>query len=170
MKKVLFLSLFFLPALATFSQSVTPADSTPEYIKTGVIPAFTTYKSPDSTSYTLDDVPKGKPILMMLFSPDCGHCQHVTTEILDNISHFKKDRILMFTWLPYSDMAKFYKDYKIANYPEITMAWDSKFFFVPYYHVHMYPKLIIYDKKGHYVKEFDGNINIDDVWKALNNG
>ena len=73
----------------------------------------------------------------------------------------------MFTWLPFSDMMTFYKNYKIANYPEITMAWDPKFFFLPYYHVGTYPMLIAYDKKGHLVKTFSGNINIEDVWKAL---
>ena len=65
-------------------------------------------------------------------------------------------------------MTAFYKDYKIANYPEITMAWDSKYFFLPYYNVRNYPKVIVYDKKGKYVKEFQGDVNIDDVWKTVN--
>lgn len=169
MNKLLFLPLLLLLARSAYSQEVTPAGETPEYIKKGTVPAFITFKAPDSTLYTTGDLEKKTPLLMMLFSPDCGHCQNVTTELLNNINHFKKDRILMITWLPYSDMLKFYKEYKIANYPQITMSWDSKFFFVPYYHVHMYPKLIVYNRKGNYVSEFEGNIKIADVWKAMGN-
>jgi hypothetical protein len=29
------------------------------------------------------------------------------------------------------------------------------------------PKLIVYDKKGKFVKEFQGDIQIEEVWKAM---
>ncbi|MGH2647236.1 MAG: TlpA family protein disulfide reductase [Ginsengibacter sp.] len=167
MRKILFLSGYLLLACAGFSQTKTTADSIPAYIRVGTMPAFTVYKAPDSTTFTKENLRKGMPVLLMIYSPDCGHCQHVATEITDNIDHFKKVQILMFTWLPYSDMMTFYKTYKIADYPQITAAWDKKYFFLPYYHVTSYPKLIVYDKKEKFVKEFQGNIKIEDVWKAL---
>lgn len=167
MKKLLSLSCYLFIVAAGFSQTNTIAGSAPVYISKGSIPAFITYKAPDSTVFTNKDIHKGKPILLMIFSPDCGHCQHVATEITGNMDHFKKAQIYMITWLPYSDMMSFYKTYKIADYPQITMAWDSKYFFLPYYHVQSYPKLIVYNKKGKYVKEFQGNIQIEDVWKAM---
>jgi thioredoxin-related protein len=167
MRKLLFLSGYFLFVSAMLTQTNAQSDSIPAYIRIGTIPAFTTYKAPDSTVFTKKNVQKGKPVLLMIFSPDCGHCQNVTTEITKNIEHFGKVQILMFTWLPYSEMISFYKTYKIADYPQIDLAWDPKYFFLPYYHVQSYPKLVVYDKKGKYVKEFQGNIKIDDVWKAL---
>lgn len=169
MKTILFFSAFLFVAHTGFSQTNTAANETPAYITTPTMPVFTVYKAPDSTVFTNDDVRKGRPTLLMIFSPDCGHCQHVATEITKNISHFKKDQILMFTWLPYNDMTAFYKNYHIADYPQITMAWDPKFFFLPYYHVTSYPKLIVYDRKGKYVKEFQGNIQVEDVWQAMGN-
>ncbi|KAA9035899.1 redoxin domain-containing protein [Ginsengibacter hankyongi] len=167
MKRLLLVSFYLIIAASAFSQTNTQAPTVPEYISKGTIPAFITYKAPDSTVFTNKDVHKGRPTLLMIFSPDCGHCQHVATEITSNIAHFKKAQIYMITWLPYSDMMSFYKNYKIADYPQITIAWDSKYFFLPYFHVQSYPKLIVYDKKGKYVKEFQGNIQIEDVWKAL---
>ncbi len=167
MRKLLFLSGYLFFASAIFSQVNAQNDSVPAYIRLGTIPDFTTYKAPDSTLFTKKNLQKGKPILLMIFSPDCGHCQNVTTEILKNIDHFHKVQILMFTWLPYTEMISFYKTYKIADYPQIDLAWDPKFFFLPYYHVQSYPKLLVYDKKGKYVKEFQGSIKIEDVWKAL---
>lgn len=167
MRKVVFLSGYFLIVSAIFSQASAQSDSIPAYIRIGTIPAFTTYKAPDSTIFTKEDIRKGKPLLLMIFSPDCGHCQNVTTEILKNIDHFGKVQILMITWLPYSEMMSFYKTYKIGDYSQINLTWDPKYFFLPYYHVQSYPKLVLYDKKGKYIKEFQGNIQIEDVWKAL---
>lgn len=169
MKRLLLLSMFFCLNGFLFSQSSATKDSIPAYISKGVIPAFKVYKAPDSSVFTNNDIQKNRPILLMIFSPDCGHCQHVATEITKNIDHFNKVQILMFTWLPYSDMMSFDKTYKIADFPQITLGWDPKYFFLPYYHVSSYPKLIVYNKKGKYVKEFQGNIQIEDVWKALGN-
>ncbi len=167
MKRILFLTAGLLIAMVGFSQK-SMTDTVPAYIRAVVMPSFTTYKAPDSIAFTKQDIRKGKPVLLMIFSPDCSHCQNVTKEIIKNIDHFKKSQIIMITWLPYPDMTAFYRDYKIANYPEITMAWDKKYFFLPYYNVRNYPKLIVYDKKGKYVKEFQGDVNIDDVWKTVN--
>ena len=168
MRKLLFLSASLLISFITFSQSNGLASDTSAYIRKGVIPSFTVYKAPDSTVFTNNNVQKRKPLLLMLFSPDCGHCQEIAKEVIKNINSFKKARILMITWLPYSEMMAFYKTYKIADYSQITLAWDPKYFFVPYYHVSTYPKLIVYNKNGKFTKEFQGNIHMEEVWKAVN--
>ena len=64
-------------------------------------------------------------------------------------------------------MISFYNTYKIADYPQITMAWDKKDFFLPYYHVQSFPMLIAYDKKGKLIKTFDGNVKMETIWKAI---
>jgi thiol-disulfide isomerase/thioredoxin len=163
MKKLLSLSIFFFLANGIFAQSTTK----PAYVTNPTIPAFTVYKAPDSTVFTKENLQKKKPTLLMIFSPECGHCQHETTVLLNNISHFKNAQILMTTWLPYQEMISFYKNYKIAEHPEITMGWDKKGFFLPYYSVQTYPALIAYNKDGKLVKTFSGNIKIEEVWQAL---
>ncbi|HEU5053352.1 MAG TPA: thioredoxin domain-containing protein [Hanamia sp.] len=168
MKKLLFILPCFLISLAGFSQSTTAADKSPEFVKNPNIPDFTIYKAPDSTVFTNDDLKKNKPTLLMIFSPECGHCQNETRELEKYIDHFKNVQILMVTWLPYSEMMAFYHDYKIASYPNITMGWDKKDFFLPYYHVQMYPDMVVYDKHGKYVNSFSGMIKLQDVVDALN--
>lgn len=167
MRKLLFLSGYLFLAATVLSQTNASTDSIPAYIRIGTVPAFTTYKAPDSSLFTKKDLQKGKPLLLMIFSPECGHCQNMVTEILKNIDHFSKNQIIMVTWLPYSDMMSFYKTYKIADYPKVTMLWDPKYFFLPYYHMQTFPKLIVYDKKGKFIKEFQGEIQIEEVWKAM---
>lgn len=169
MKKLPFLFVFVLSAFAGFSQTSVKKNTIPTYISDPIIPEFTVYKAPDSTLFTNENLHKKKATLIMVFSPECGHCQHVTTLLLKDISHFKNTQILMVTWLPYNEMIAFYNNYKIADYPQITMAWDKKDFFLPYYHVQSFPDLIAYDKKGTLIKAFDGNIQLEQIWKAIDN-
>ena len=167
MKRFLIVLTCLFVSYAGFSQTNAKPDNTPEYIKTPTIPDFTVYTAPDSTVFTNLDIKKNKPTLLMIFSPECGHCQNTTRELEKYIDHFKNAQILMVTWLPYTEMMAFYHNYKIAEYPQITMAWDKKDFFLPYYHVQMYPDLVVYNKHGKYVNSFSGEIKMEDVAKAL---
>ena len=167
MKKLSLILSLSLVSYFCFSQTSASNGATPAFISNPAIPGFSLYQAPDSTVFTNEDLHKRKPTVIMIFSPECGHCQHATTLLLQNISHFKNAQILMTTWLPYSEMLAFYKKYKIADYPQITMAWDKKDFFLPYYRVQMYPGLVVYDKKGKYVKSFNGDVNMKEVWEAM---
>ncbi len=167
MKKLLFILPLFLFCYSGFSQTNAAAEKTPAYVLNPSFPDFTVYKAPDSTAFTQKDLKKNEATLLMIFSPECGHCQNETRELIKNIDHFKNTQILMVTWLPYNEMVSFYKMFKLADYPQITVAWDRKDFFLPYYEVQMYPKLVVYDKKGKYVNSFSGPINLEDVWKAM---
>lgn len=169
MKKIFLALTSFMVFGFAFSQSPAANDKRPEYERNPAIPGFTIYKAPDSTVFTNQDLKKKEPTVIMIFSPECGHCQNETRELEKNMDHFKHTQILMVTWLPYSEMLAFYHDYKIAQHPEITMGWDKKDFFLPYYHVQSYPQFVVYDKKGDYVKSFSGVINLQDVWEAAGN-
>jgi len=169
MKPLLVIAACFCISASAFSQKNVSTDKRPDYVKNETFPDFTVYTAPDSTRFTNEDLKKKKPTLLMIFSPECSHCQNVTRELTKNMDHFKNTQILMVTWLPYSEMMSFYHNYKIGQYPQITMGWDKKDFFLPYYQVQMYPKLVVYDKHGKYVDSFNGEINLEDVWKAVGN-
>ena len=158
MKKV-----FLLPALLFFGFSLfAQEDSTaPVYQRFPTIPQFTVYKAPDSTAFSRDDLQKRKPVVFMVFSPDCEHCQHETELLLADIKKFKGAQIVMVTYLPYDEMMAFYKHYDLAKYPEITVARDTKFFFPVFFKVRNLPSIYVYDKKGNFRKNFEGSINPD---------
>ncbi len=169
MKKIFFLTISLCAFYSVFAQAHIAADNEPEYLRNPYIPAFQVFKAPDSTAFTNENLDKKKPVLLMIFSPECGHCQNTTTELLKNIDHFNNVQIVMTTWLPYSEMLTFYNTNKIADYPQITMGWDKKDFFLPYYHVQSYPGLFAYDKDGKFVKSFSGDIQMEQVSEALGN-
>ena len=137
------------------------------YLRFPTIPKFTIYKAPDSTAFSRENLQKKKPVLFMVFSPDCEHCQHETEELLANIKKFKNTQIVMVTYLPYEEMITFYKNYKIANYPQITMARDTKFFFPVFFKVRNLPSVFLYDKKGDFKKAFEGSVKIDSITTEL---
>lgn len=154
--------------LVTGAVAFSQVDSTaPVYLRFPTIPQFTVYKAPDSTAFSKNDLQKRKPVVFIIFSPDCEHCQHETEALIANIDKFKDAQIVMITYLPYEEMIQFYKNYKIANYPQITMARDTKFFFPVFFKVRNLPSIFVYDKKGDFKKSFEGSVKIDSIASVL---
>lgn len=164
MKNILTFLCLTLFCIKGFAQA---EEETPVYLRFPTVPQFTVYKAPDSTAFSREDLKKKKEVLFMVFSPDCEHCQHETEELLANIEKFKNTQIVMVTYLPYEEMMAFYKNYKIANYPQITMARDTKFFFPVYFKVKNLPSIFLYDKKGDFKKSFEGSVKIDSIAAEL---
>ena len=156
----------FILCLSQFCFS--QADSTkPVYLRFPTIPLFTIYKASDSTAFTREDLQKKKSTVFIIFSPDCEHCQHETEALIGNIDKFKDAQIVMIDYLPHEEMVKFYNDYKIANYPLITMGRDAKFFFPIFFHIQSLPAIYVYDKKGKFKQAFEGSVKIDKIAEAL---
>jgi cytochrome oxidase Cu insertion factor (SCO1/SenC/PrrC family) len=162
---ILFAALFI--SVSAFSQAADSADTRPVYLRFPTIPQFTVFKAPDSTAFTRDDLSKRKSTVFFIFSPDCGHCQHETEMMLNEIKKFRNTQIVMITYLPYEEMMAFYKLYNIANYPQITMARDTKYFFPVFYKVQNLPSIFVYDKKGNFTKNFEGDVQMDSIVEAL---
>lgn len=164
MKKIASLLILLLPAITGLAQA---DSSAPVYLRFPTIPKFTIFKAPDSTAFSRENLQKKKSVLFMVFSHDCEHCQHETKELLANIKSFKNTQIVMVTYLPYDEMIAFYKNYKIANYPQITMARDTKFFFPVFFKVRNLPSVFLYDKKGSFKKAFEGSVKIENITSQL---
>lgn len=166
MKKPAILFALVFISLSVFSQKDTVIEK-PIYLRFPTIPEFTVYKAPDSTAFTRNDLHKKTNTVFIIFSPDCEFCQRETQMLLKNINKFKNTQIVMITYLPYNEMLKFYHIYKIAEYPQITMARDTKFFFPVFFKVRNLPSLFVYDKKGNFKKAFEGDVKPDSILAEL---
>ncbi len=62
----------------------------------------------------------------------------------------------------------FYDEYKIANYPNITMGRDPSYFLGTFYKVRSFPAIFVYDKKGNFVDSFNGSVPVEEIAAALN--
>ena len=133
------------------------------YLRFPTIPPFKLINVPDSTYFIKDDLKKKTPTIVMVFSPDCEHCQEMTKQITANIKLFKKAQIVMATPVGFSYVKKFYEEYKISNYSAITMGRDPTYFLGTFYKVRSFPAIFIYNKKGQLVNWFTGEVELKKI-------
>lgn len=154
-KLILFFSLIF--ALGC-TQAQTPT-AIPHY---KILQADSTYK-------TWADLKKGKPVILIYFSPDCPHCQKFTLQMKQKMASFKNMQIVMVafnkTEYPWMGMLRnFKRDYEIGKYKNITLGTEYPNYLVQrYYQIQTTPFIAVFNKAGKLVKSFDKSPEIDDV-------
>ena len=163
MKNFVFYCLLMLLVTAGFAQTDTAA----LYFKYPNVPPFTITKVPDSTKFVKANLLPKKPVLIMIFSPDCEHCIHEVKEILSHMELFKNVQIVMVAHLDFKNLKKFYNEYKLANYPNITLGRDYSYFFGTFYSLKFLPGMFLYNKKGKFVQSFDGSVPVKRIAAAL---
>jgi hypothetical protein len=118
----------------------------------------------DSSRYfTKDDLAKKKAVMIMLFSPDCEHCQHKTEEIIKHIDAFEKVQILMSTTLPFDKMVEFYNKYDLKRFDNIIMGKDINYLLPTFYDIRNLPFLAFYNKKKELISVFEGALAIEKI-------
>ncbi len=123
---------------------------------------------PDSVSFfTKADLPKKMPVMLMVFSPDCEHCQHETEELINNIDKFKNILIVMTTTMPFDSMLAYREKYHLERYKNIIVAQDTDYFLFTFYQVHNLPFLAFYDKKKELISVFEGGLSMKLVLKEF---
>lgn len=142
-------------------------DNEPIYLRFPTVPPFSLTRVDDSTRYRKEDLPRKKATVIIIFSPDCDHCQEETKAITANISLFKKAQIIMASPLEHRHLKKFYEDYNISRYPNIIMGRDPSYFLGTYYNIKTFPSIFVYDKKGRFVKAFEGSAPVTHIAEYL---
>jgi thiol-disulfide isomerase/thioredoxin len=159
MKKMSFTVFISCLVLSGFAQ----IDSTQQYFKSPYIPAFNITKVPDSSSFTNTMLQKGQPTILVFFDPDCDHCQHATKNFTEKIDRFKDIQILMVTIYEFSRIKKFYKDYKLARFPNLILTRDAVFDLPKFYQVSAIPDVYVYDKNGKLMGHYKKDIPVDEI-------
>src|SRR5437868_3258388 len=122
MKKIallLFAASFYIAA-----QAQVP-DSTAEYFKTKTIPAFKIMQA-DSTWFTDKKIPKNMPVVMIYFSPECGHCQLAAKEIAADMDKLKHAFFVWVTYYSVPEVKTFIKSYDLAKYKNFRFGRDPQ--------------------------------------------
>jgi thiol-disulfide isomerase/thioredoxin len=159
-----FIILISVVALSLTAKAQT--DTVPNYIQIPYIPPFK-IQLVDSSWYSKTNLAAKRPTLILYFSPDCGHCQLETEELLSRSKQLKNLQVVMITSRPYEDMANFAEHYKIDRFPFIKIGWDPQRFVTNFYSVKFTPFSALYDKKGKLVKVYEGGIDWDEFISKL---
>jgi cytochrome oxidase Cu insertion factor (SCO1/SenC/PrrC family) len=167
-KKIMRFLYIILTAILISSSSTaqtdtaTAGDTVATYRKTPYIPSFR-IQTPDSSWFSRTNLQAGRPTLILYFSPDCGHCQTETEELLSKIKQFNNLQIVMITSRPFEDMANFAEHYKINRFHTIKIGTDPIRYVTTFYDVKFTPFSALYDKKGMLVKVYEKGIDMEEL-------
>ncbi|MGN6399272.1 MAG: redoxin domain-containing protein [Flavisolibacter sp.] len=165
MKKY-FLSLVVLClSVSLFAQIDT---TTPPYKKYPTLPPIQILLGDSTTKYTKENIPAGKPVLIMIFSPECSHCQHEAEQLLTHKDELKNIQVIMITFHPLWQMNEFVDDYKLKELPNLVVGKDIYYLTPSFYAMHNLPFLAMYDKKGDLISVFEGTMDVEKAIQTLN--
>lgn len=143
----------------------------PVYEKSGLegrlIPTIPLLLTDSTTWLNTDDIPTGKPFIVMGFSPWCAHCQALTVDIKQHINDFKNVNIYYITPDRFKSMRTFYHYFKLSDYSNITMGRDSADLFFRYFKSTTTPLIAIYDSKKRLKRVIPGQPKAAELAKSL---
>lgn len=167
MRKLFFRSLllaFILGIGNADAQTKATADSSLlPYQKYPSLPAFEIRMLDSTTVFNTFTIPKGKPTVFILFSPDCGHCEKLTKMVLGNIDSFKGVKIFMVSPMPLYQIKQFVLENGLSTYKQIKVGQDISYFFWSFYRASGVPFIVVYDKNKKLVQSLEKLKNIGEL-------
>ena len=162
MKKIPALFLILSICFHAFSQT----DTTAPYLKTRVLPDFSLLDK-DSVVFTQAVLKAQKHTIIMLFNPECEHCQQ-QLELLLSIPEVSNSAELVLSSIETIEKNKaFYNKYHLENYPFVHLGKDYKYLFGKYFQPTTIPVLAFYNTKKEFVLINQGNASKKVILKAL---
>jgi thioredoxin-related protein len=164
MKKWILKFVVLFISVSAFAQ----VDSTtPPYKKFPTIPPIQILLGDSASKFTKDNLPDKKPVLIMLFSPECSHCQHEAEELTVHKDDMKDIQVIMITFYPLWQMNEFVNKYKLKELPNVVIGKDIYLVLPSFYSVHNLPFHALYDKKGDLISVFEGSVEISKVLQTF---
>lgn len=160
MKNALLLSVFlFVCSFLGFAQSQ------PDFKKIGApLPPFVIAKTAGGT-FSNAQLKAGKPVMLMIFSPQCDHCEHMIDSIKHISYQFKETQLVLVAEDRNKDyMVDFVKKTGILSAPLFKNIGTDKGNLIYYTYTNkILPQVNIYDEKHRLVKTLDGNFPMDSL-------
>lgn len=161
-----------LVALCGSIQSIAQTDSAARanllpYQQYPKLPAFNIMLE-DSSLFNTFNIEPGPPIVLMLFSPDCKHCNDEMRLLTKGMDSLKDIRFyLVSSEMAFDQVHKFRVDHQLDKYVNIkTIGIDYRYFFVSYYGVREVPALVLYDGNKKLVRLWESTCTVKQLYEA----
>lgn len=118
----------------------------------------------DSTRLSARDF-RGKVVIVM-FQPDCDHCQREAKQIRENIEAFKAYQVYFVSSAGSEELKKFAGEYKLDNYSHIHFGSTTVEEIISSLGQIDAPSVYIYDN-GKLRQKFNGETDIAEITKHL---
>jgi len=171
MKKLLLLLLLLVitgfNATAQKTEALKENEDAP-YLKYKDLPAFPVLYLNGKDTFSTYNIPKGKPALIIYFSPDCDHCKRMFDAMLPQMDKLKNVNVYVMSFMPTIALQVFNGTYHLDRYPPIkVIGQDFQFFFPTFYGVSSVPNIALYDKDKQFVKLWKIDVTMDDIVEEL---
>ncbi|HMK18358.1 MAG TPA: redoxin domain-containing protein [Chitinophagaceae bacterium] len=139
----------------------------PSRMNSQTIPPFKMTLS-NNKIFNAADLPKGKPLVLIYFDPDCDHCQKLMADLFKKINSFKKVEMVLITFKSVTEVAAFEKKYTTSKYANMKVGTEGTLFYLKiYYKLVKMPFTVLYDSKGNYSYSYRDETPVDDLIKRL---
>ncbi|MCC8424702.1 thioredoxin-like domain-containing protein [Mucilaginibacter sp. UR6-11] len=160
MKKLILVFSFIIAALSSNAQTDARGAAMPPY---RILKTDSTWATPANL--------KHRRTMLIYFSPDCPHCQHLTMDMREKLKQFGDTQIIMITWSNNYDIRaikNFVRDYNLKKYPNIEIGTEGYSYGVQkYFKIETTPFVAVYDSKGKLTKAFRKQPEVSDLLKAV---
>jgi cytochrome oxidase Cu insertion factor (SCO1/SenC/PrrC family) len=109
---------------------------------------------------------KGKNVLV-LFQPDCDHCQHEAEEVRENLEAFRDYTLYFISSAPMAEIEKFASDYKLSGNSNVVFGWTATENVLNNFGPIQAPSVYIYADQGRLVQKFNGQTDVGVIVKYL---
>ncbi|HVF81232.1 MAG TPA: redoxin domain-containing protein [Flavisolibacter sp.] len=164
--KILLTACLLVLSTTLFAQ---PDTTTPIYKRFPTLPPLQLFLPDSLTKYTKEDIPKKKPVLIMLFSPDCEHCKHEAEELAAQKESFKNIHIIMVSPYPFYRLREFADTYGLSGLQNVVIAKDPSYFLMTFYNIRNFPYMALYNKKGQLIETIEGSKPMETVLLSFKN-
>lgn len=152
--KQLFVILFCVFTAGT-GMAQTTRDTVPPFKKDLHVPNFSILQ-PDSTLFTKSLLPNNYDYTAIIyFSPDCGHCQFTTSEIVKHMDSLSNVFFVLVSYKPMPDIKEFYEHYHLNLFSNIRVGREADYKLISFYQVASTPFVALYNRKGLLATVFD---------------
>lgn len=174
MSKLLLSILFSFLLLHANAQDAVPLESkipkdSLAYMRYPEMPSFNILLTDSTTIFNTYNIPKGAPVLLVLFDPDCKHCRLLTKRLMDGMDSLKEIQMYWVTHVhSMAAIRKYSEEHHFADHKNIKVVGrDYEFFMSPYYGITIVPDLALYDANKNIIKLFEGGTTVSDLYEAL---
>ena len=162
-------TLFSLMTLSLFASMTLSAqaniDPNAPFLKDKNIPKFTLNLT-TGKSFSNTQIPKTKYTCIIIFSPDCSHCQEEAADLTKNADKFKS---VFFIWNSYKEMADikaFATKYGLDKQSNVIVGRDPEFAIQVFFRPRMTPFVALYEK-GQLLKVYEQGVKVPELLKII---
>jgi cytochrome oxidase Cu insertion factor (SCO1/SenC/PrrC family) len=135
----------------------------------GDIPPFSMTLS-NGQFFKAADLPKGKPVLLIYFAPDCDHCHTLMNEFFKRTADFKNAEVLMVTFKPASEVTAFVQAYQTFKYANIKVGTEGTSYYLRnFFKLQNTPFTALYNRQGKLIGSYRKTTPLNEVAKLVKN-